>query len=77
MQHLMHISLFDASINRMLILQLKIFLSVKFIFHFDSLCDLAFISHFDAVDVCILQMFTILIAATPLMHVRLLLKIGY
>ena len=32
MQHLMHIYLFGVSINRMLILQLKIFLSVKFMF---------------------------------------------
>ena len=31
MQHLMHIYLFAVSINRMLILQLKIFLSVKFL----------------------------------------------
>ena len=77
MQHLMHIYLFSVSINRMLILQLKIFLSVNLCFHFDSLCNLAFISHFDAVDVCIIQMFTIYIATTPLTYVRLLLKIGY
>ena len=32
MQHLMHIYLFGISINRMLILKLKIFLSVKFMF---------------------------------------------
>ena len=32
MQHLMHIYHFGVSINRMLILQLKIFLSVKFMF---------------------------------------------
>ena len=32
MQHLMHIYLFGVSINRMLILQLKVFLSVKFVF---------------------------------------------
>ena len=32
MQYLMHIYLFGVSINRMLILQLKIFLSVKFMF---------------------------------------------
>ena len=76
MQHLMHIYLFGISINRMLILQLKIFLSVNLYFHFDSLCNLAFISHFDAVDVCIIQMFTILVE-TPLTYVRLLLKIGY
>ena len=66
MQHLMHIYLFVVSINRILILQLKIFLSVNLSFHFDSLCNLAFISHFDAVDVHIIQMFTIFIAATPL-----------
>ena len=54
----------------MLILQLKIF-------HSDSLCNLAFISHFDAVDVRIIQMFTIFTATTPPMDVRLLLKIGY
>ena len=77
MQHLIHISLSSASINRMLILQLKIYLSVNLCFHFDSLCNLAFVSHFDAVDVCIIQMFSIFIAATPLTYVRLLLKIGY
>ena len=77
MQHLMHIYLFGVSINRMLILQLKIFLSVNLCFHFDSLCNLAFISHFDAVDVRIIQMFTIFIAATPPTYVRLLLKIRY
>ena len=32
MQHLMHIYIFGVSINRMLILQLKIFLSEKFMF---------------------------------------------
>ena len=32
MQHLKHINLFGVSTNRMLILQLKLFLSVKFIF---------------------------------------------
>ena len=32
MQHLMHMYLFSLSINRMLILQLNIFLSVKFMF---------------------------------------------
>ena len=32
MQHLMHIYIFGVSINRMLILQLKTFLSVKFMF---------------------------------------------
>ena len=57
----------------MLILQLKIFLSVKF----DFLCNLAFISHFDDVGVRIMQMFTIFIAATPPTYVRLLLKIIY
>ena len=31
-QHLLHIYLFGVSINRMLILQLNIFLSVKFMF---------------------------------------------
>ena len=77
MQHLIYIYLLGVSINRMLILQLKIFLSVNLCFHFDSLCNLAFLSHFDAVDVRIIQMFTIFIAATPLTHVRLLLKIGY
>ena len=61
----------------MLILQFKIFLSVNLSVHFDSLCNLAFISHFDAVDVRIIQMFTIFIAATPPTYVRLLLKIGY
>ena len=76
MQHLMHIYLFGVSINRMLILQLKIFLSVNLYFHFDSLCNLAFISYLHAVDVRIIQMFTIFIAATPT-DVRLLLKIGY
>ena len=50
MLHLMHIYLFGASINRMLILQLKIFLSVNLCFHFDSLYNLAFISHFNAVE---------------------------
>ena len=70
MQHLMHIYLFGLSINRMLILQLKIFLSVNLCFHFDSLIrNLAFISHSDAVDVRIIQMFTIFIAATPLTYV--------
>ena len=43
--HLMHIYLFSVSINRMLILQLKIFLSVHLCFHFDFLCNIAFISH--------------------------------
>ena len=76
MQHLMHIYLFGVSINIILILQLKIFLSVNLYFHFDSLCNLAFISHFDAVDVRIIQMFTSFIAATLPMYVRLL-KIGY
>ena len=52
-------------LNRMLILQLKIFLSVNLGFHFNSLCNLAFISHCDAVDVRIIQMFTVFIAATP------------
>ena len=51
MQHLMHIYLFGVSINRMLISQLKIFLSVNLCFNFDSLCNLAFIFHFDAVEV--------------------------
>ena len=51
MQRLMHIYIFGVSINRMLILQLKIFLSVNLCFHFNSLCNLAFISYFDAVDV--------------------------
>ena len=32
MQYLMHIYVFGVSINRMLILQLKIFLSAKFMF---------------------------------------------
>ena len=77
MQHSMHIYLFGVSINRMLILQLKIFLFVNLCFHFDSLCNLAFISYFDVVDVHIMQMFTIYIAATPPTYVRLLLKIGY
>ena len=75
MQHLMHIYLFGVSINRMLILQLKIFLSVKFAFTLILyvillLCDLA-------VDVCIIQMFTIFTAATPLTYIRFLLKMGY
>ena len=74
MQHLMHIYLFGVSINRMLILQLKIFLTVNLCFHFDSLCNLGFISHFDAVDVRIIQMFTIFIATTLPTYVRLLLK---
>ena len=74
MQHSMHIYLFGVSINRMLILQLKIFLFVNLCFH---LCNLAFFSHFDAADVRIIQMFTIYIAATPPTYVRLLLKIGY
>ena len=77
MQYLRHIFLFGVSINRMLILQLKILSSVNLCFHFDSLCNLAFISHFNAVDVRIIQMFTIFIAATPPTYVRLLLKIGY
>ena len=77
MQHLMHIYLFGVSINRMLILQLKTFISINLCFHFDSLCNLAFIPHFDAVDVCIIQMFTIFIAATLPTYVRFLLKIGY
>ena len=77
MQHLMHIYIFGVSINRMLILQLKIFLSVNLCFYFDFLCNLAYISHFDAVDVHIIQMFTISIAATLPTYVRLLLKIGY
>ena len=77
MQHLMHIYLFGISINRMLILQLKIFLSINLCFHFHYLCNLAFISHFDAVDVSIIQMFTIFIAATPPTYVQLLLKIEY
>ena len=77
MQHLMHIYIFGVSINRMLILQLKIFVSVNLCFYFDSLCNLTFISHFDAVDVCIIQMFTIFIAATPPTYVQFLLKIGY
>ena len=76
MQHLMHIYLFGVSINRMLILQLKSFIC-KICFHFDSLCNLAFISQFDAVDVHIIQMFTIFTAATHPTYVRLLLKIGY
>ena len=63
-QHLMHIYYFGVSINKMLIFELKIFLSVNLCFHFDSLCNLAFISYFDAVDVCIIQIFTIFIAAT-------------
>ena len=62
MQHLMHIYLFGVSINRMLILKLKIFLSVNLYFCFDSLYNLAFISHFDPVDVHIIQMFTICIS---------------
>ena len=41
-QHLMHIYLFGVSINRMLILQLKIFSSVNLCFNFDSLCNLFF-----------------------------------
>ena len=69
MLRLMHIYLFSVSINRMLILHLKIFLSVNLYFHFDSLCNLAFISHFDAVDVRIIQMFTIFIFATPVTYV--------
>ena len=77
MQDLIHIYLFSVSINRKLILQLKIFLSVNLCFYFDSLCNLAFISHFDAVDVRIIQMFTIFNAATPPTFVRLLLKKGY
>ena len=64
-QHLMHIYLFGVSINSMLILQLKIFLSVNLCFHFDSLCNLAFISQFNAVDVHIIQMFNIFIACNP------------
>ena len=74
MQHLMYIYIFGASINGMLILQLKIFLSVNLCFHFDSLCNLAFISHFDAVDVRIIQMFIIFNAATPPTYVQLLIK---
>ena len=61
MQHLLHIYLFGVSINIMLILKLKIFLSVNLCFNFYSLCNLAFISHFDAVDVRIIQIFTIFI----------------
>ena len=41
----MHIYLFGISINRMLILQLKIFLSVNLCFHFDSLCNLVFLKN--------------------------------
>ena len=74
MQHSMHIYLSCVSVNRMLILQLKIFLSVNLCFHFDSLCN---ISHFDSVDFGIIQMFTIFIATTSLTYVQLLLKIGY
>ena len=70
MQYLMHIYVFGVSIYRMLILQLKIF-------HFDFLCNLTFISHFNAVAVCIMQMFTGFTATTRLSDVRLLLKIGY
>ena len=77
MQHLMHIYFFRVSINRMLIYNLKYFYLENFCFHFHSLCNLAFISHFDAVDVRIIQMFTIFTAATPLTFVRLLIKIGY
>ena len=72
MQYLMRIYLFGISINKMLILQLKIFVSIKFVFHFDSLCNLAFISHFDAVDVRIIQVFTIFTATTPPTYVRIL-----
>ena len=41
----------------MLIFQLKRYLSVKFIFHFDSSCNLALISHFYPLTVHITQMF--------------------
>ena len=67
---LMHI------INRMLILQLKIFLSVNLCLHFDSLYNLAFIFSFRCCGCSYNQMFTIFIAATPTTYVRLL-KIGY
>ena len=45
-----------VSINNMLVLQLKLFLSVNLCFHFDSSRNLAFISHFDSVDARIIQM---------------------
>ena len=74
MQQLMHIYLFGVSIIRMFILQVKIFLSVKFftliLYVILLLCDLA-------VDVCIIQMFTIFTATTPLTYIRLILKMGY
>ena len=52
----MHIYLYGVSINRMLISQLKRFLGVN-CFHIDSMFNLAFISHFYAVVIRIIQTF--------------------
>ena len=74
---LMHIYVFSASINRMSIFQLKRVLCVKFLcIHFDSLCNIAFISHFYSAAVHIIQMFISFCATTCQSGVRLLLKIG-
>ena len=54
---LTHIYDISVSINRMLISQLKRFLGVKFMFLPDSMFDLAFISHFYAVVIRIIQTF--------------------
>ena len=56
---LMHIYLSGVSINRMLIFQLKIFLIEveNLCFHLDSMFNLAFISHFYAVVIRIIQTF--------------------
>ena len=59
---LTHIYLIIVSINRMLISQLKRFLGVKFMFptvtiQLNSMFNLAFISHFYAVVIRIIQTF--------------------
>ena len=51
------IYIISVSINRMLISQLKRFLYAKFMFHLDSMFNLAFISYFYAVVICVIQTF--------------------
>ena len=52
--HIYHIS---VSINRMSISQLKRFLGVKLYFHLDSMINLAFVTHFYAGAIRIIQTF--------------------
>ena len=69
---LMHIYHISVSSNRILISQLKIFQVLNLCFHLDSMFNLAFISHFYAVVIRIIQTFQL--QDVPAMRSLLLLQ---